>query len=211
MTKIKYCGITSLEDAELAIGAGATALGFNFYPPSPRYIDPQKAQSITRILPPAIWRVGVFVNESKESIERIARTTALSHLQFHGDETPEFCNGWKSWEVIKAIRLKEPSDLQKRDLYEDVVEYFLFDYFDAKEFGGTGKVLSEELLEALQKKNVFQRAFLAGGLTPENISLLVSRLKPFGVDVASGIESSPGKKDPHKMMCFAENVRNFEK
>ena len=210
MTKIKFCGITREEDAREAIRLGANALGFNFYEKSSRFLPSEQAQGITRLLPTSVWRVGVFVNSPREEVERIAREAALTHLQFHGDETSDFCRLFRSWEVIRAIRVRREDVHEQIANFTSAADYLLFDHFDPDEFGGTGKSLEDDLLLSLQKTGIFDRSFLAGGLTSATVGRIVKHLSPFGVDVASGIESSPGRKDRQKMEDFVRKVRANE-
>lgn len=205
MTKIKFCGITSYDDAKTALGLGVDALGFNFCQQSPRYISPSQAQAIVRRLPPVAWFVGVFVNEQKEVVEKIARMVPLDTLQFHGEESLEDCRAWKEWRVILAVRL--PLPLSGAAQASSEVDHLLFDAFDSHAHGGTGKTVADEELQKLFVAGQLKNAFLAGGLTPENVKDKVSRFRPFGVDVATGIEASPGRKDPQKMKLFVEQVR----
>lgn len=212
-TFVKICGITNLEDAQAAIRLGAQALGFNFYEKSPRFIDPNLAVTITRLLAPSIWRVGVFVNHNQQEVERIARLTALDTLQFHGNETPEFCLFWKSHRVIKAIRPENESFLQEVSRYEAAADFLLFDRFDPNEFGGTGKTLEAHWMRELRGKDFLKKSFVAGGLNPGNVAQALKGFAecgslPFGVDVASGVESSAGRKDESKMRSFIQEVQS---
>lgn len=204
MTKIKFCGITSYDDAKFALDLGVDALGFNFCQRSPRYINPNQAQTIVRRLPPVAWFVGVFVNEQKEVIEKVARMVPLDTLQFHGEESLEDCLAWKEWRVLRAVRLP----LHQGGQVLSGVDHLLFDAFDSGAHGGTGKTVADEELQKLFLTGHLKNAFLAGGLTPENVRDKVSQFRPFGVDVASGIEISPGKKDQQKMKLFVEEVRS---
>ena len=167
-TKIKICGVTRLEDAKLALELGAAALGFNFYEKSPRCISAEDAAAIIRQLPPKARFVGVFVNHSKQDVEQIARRASLDTLQFHGDETPEFYGGFKSWDVIRAVRLREQTT--KEELLEAKAnsEFLLFDSFCEADYGGTGKAIPDETLKIA--KELLPEAFLAGGITPDNAS-----------------------------------------
>jgi phosphoribosylanthranilate isomerase len=207
MTKIKFCGITRAEDAAKAVSLGAAAVGFNFYEGSPRYIRPEAAQVISRLLPAHVIRAGVFVNADPTAVERTARAAALTALQFHGDESADYCRRWRSWQVIKAIRLRDAGDAGMVREFRDAADYLLFDRFDTESFGGTGKTIAEIALEALAKLDVLDRAYLAGGLSPENVGALVRRFRPFAVDVASGVESAPGLKDHGRMEQFTAAVR----
>lgn len=193
MTKVKICGITTYDDAKLALDLGADALGFNFVKASKRYISPVDAQVIVRRLPPGAWRTGVFVNEDRAEVERIARIAALDTLQFHGEESPEYCRGWKEWRVVKALRIGPAAAFADASAYADV-DHFLLDRYSATTHGGTGELIPDTDLARLGID--LSRVFLAGGLNPDNVGERISRYRPFGVDVASGVESEPGKKDP---------------
>lgn len=207
MTQVKICGITSEGDARAAVASGADALGFNFFEGSPRYITPEAAAAITRLLPASIARVGVFVNAAPAEVERIARIAALSTLQFHGDEAPDYCRRWRSWQVIKALRPKDGTLESLVSPFADACDYFLIDRYSPEAFGGTGESLEEQWLNQMSVLSVRERTFLAGGLTPGNVGALVRRIHPYGVDTASGVESAPGKKDVEKMVHFVSAVR----
>ncbi len=207
MTAIKFCGITNQEDAVEAVRLGVEYLGFNFYEKSKRFISPENAQTISRLLPANIHRVGVFVDAAVEYVERCARMASLGFLQFHGSESADYCRQWKSWKVIKAFRVSSPGTSALLSEFSEAADHLLFDAFHPSEFGGTGNLMSDEILESLASQSAFSRGFLAGGLTEKNVNDLVVRFKPFAVDVASGIESAPGKKDPEKMKAFIHAVR----
>jgi phosphoribosylanthranilate isomerase len=203
--KIKICGICDLEDAKLALSLGADALGFNFYPGSKRYIEPAEAQSIVRSLPASAWFVGVFVNQGRSEIEHIARLVGLDTLQFHGDEDVAFCEGWPSWQVIKAIRVNTSEDILKAKEYKEVADFLLLDAYSDKAFGGTGKEIADTAL--IDAKGILSQSFLAGGLTAENVANKIQQFAPFGVDVASGVEAAPRKKSVEKLQAFFEEIR----
>lgn len=205
MTQIKFCGITRVEDALAAVKLGVNYLGFNFFPQSKRFIQPAAAAAITRSLPPTVERVGVFVNEEPEKVKLIARQTALSLLQFHGDEDLDYLKQFSEWPVIKAVRLKTSADIVTAQSFAKTCEFLLLDAFSAGEFGGTGKTIEEPLLEEFKSSGLFAKTFLAGGLNPENVAAKVSRFKPYAVDVAGGIESAPGVKDLKLMNEFVVN------
>ncbi len=203
---IKICGITNKEDAWNAIDAGADALGFNFYPKSPRYLDPQVAIKLMEEIPPNVLRVGVFVNESEHLVRDLSQYLNLDYLQFHGDETPYYCEQFATpyW---KAFRLKDEKTLELMKKYHPA--YFLLDAFVEGEFGGTGKIANWEL--AKQAK-ACGKIILAGGLNSENVVEAIKAVGPEGVDVASGVElfqSKNGKKDVEKMELFVQKVREI--
>jgi len=204
--KVKICGITSLDDAMACVEVGADALGLNFYEPSPRYVSPEKAAEITRHLPPFVARVGLFVNASEDTIRRTIEKTGINTLQFHGDETPEFCERFAPMKVIKAFRMQGADTLKQLADYN--VDAWLLDSFEAGTPGGTGMIFNWEL--ARQAKDEGKPIILAGGLNPENIAEAIHETWPYAVDVASGVESEKGKKDPALVRRFIEIVRQVE-
>jgi phosphoribosylanthranilate isomerase len=206
--KLKICGITSWADARRACEAGADFLGFNFYLRSPRYIAPAKARKIIRRLPRKVGVVGVFVNESEGKMLTIARTVGLGYLQLHGDESPAAVSRLKhSLPVIKAVRVRESFRPAQLARFKHATE-ILLDGFDRRRRGGTGKSCNWEV--AKQAK-LYGHIFLAGGLTPQNIAEAIRAAKPYAVDVCSGVESKPGKKDPQKLKQLARAIRNAQK
>ena len=202
MTKIKICGITNYDDASAAIDFGADALGFVFFKESPRNISPEKAATIIAKLPVFTATVGVFVNEPREEILRIVSQTGISIIQMHGEEPPEACILPRK--VIKGIRIKSIESLEPLKRYQGLVSAFLLDTYAPRILGGTGLVFNWEI--ALEAKN-FGRVILAGGLTPENISAAVRLVRPYAVDVSSGVELEKGKKDHKKMRLFIERAK----
>ena len=205
MVRVKICGITRLKDALSAVEAGADAIGFIFYEKSPRYIPLKEAALISAALPPFISRVGVFVNETEPRIRSYVSECKLDTLQFHGDETPEFCRNF-SIKVIKAFRLKESDHLKPLTTYD--VDAWLLDSFSEKELGGTGKVFDWTL--ATEAKKRVPRIILSGGLTPENVREAIRKVQPYAVDVSSGVEISPGKKDLSKVNAFVDACKKME-
>lgn len=201
-TKVKICGLTNLADAQAAVAAGADMLGFNFYEKSPRHVSLAPAAEITRRLPPSVLRAGVFVNAPAEFVLRAISEVGLTMLQFHGDEPPEFCTQFGLM-TLKAFRIRDENSLaQIPDFQTDA---YLLDAFSADEFGGTGKKFNWDL--AIEAKKSGKPVFLAGGLTPENVADAVKKVRPFAVDVSSGVESAPGKKDHAKVKAFIEAAR----
>jgi len=200
--RVKICGITNVEDALLAAEAGADALGFMFCESSPRYLSPAEASAIIRQLPPFLFRVGVFVNATEDVIRRTVAECGLDRVQLHGDETPDFCRQLPV-PVIKALRVKDADSLRALSGYDVIA--CLLDSFVPGVPGGTGAAFNWEL--ALQAKASGQRIILAGGLTPDNIVQAVRKVQPYGVDVSSGVESSPGKKDPAKVRMFIASAK----
>lgn len=205
MTQIKICGITNLNDALMAVEAGADALGFNFVPNTPRYIsNADKAAAIIDRLPPFITTVGLFVNADAEEIKAIADLCHLCVIQLHGDESPEFCQALNR-RLIKVFRVKDESSLSRLPDYH--VSGYLLDTFVKGAMGGTGVAFDWTL--AVKAKR-YGRIILAGGLNPDNVASAVQHVCPYGVDVSSGVEASPGRKDPAKVKAFIQSVRNAE-
>ncbi|MEK7849958.1 MAG: phosphoribosylanthranilate isomerase [Candidatus Omnitrophota bacterium] len=203
MTKIKVCGITNIEDALCAARCGAYFLGFIFYKKSKRCVTPAKAASIINALPKKIIKVGVFVNEKPETVKRIAKECALDILQFHGDETPFYFNGFRGYKTIKAVRLKDEISLERLKKYPCGI--FLFDTFKKDKFGGTGEIFDWGLLQSL--KALKKTFIVSGGLSPENVAGLIKKAHPFAVDVSSGVEKAPGKKDHQLIKKFIDAVK----
>ena len=203
-TRVKICGITRLADALTAVEAGADALGFVFAPNTPRFVDPDRVASITAQLPPFVTTVGVFVSKDAPTIKGIIDRCRLDVVQLHADVPPEFCRALDK-RVIKAIRVKDESSLSILSNYD--VNAFLLDTYVEGKMGGTGQVFDWDL--ALKAKTR-ARIIVAGGLDPDNVAQAVRRVKPYGVDVGSGVESRPGRKDPHKIREFIKAVRSVE-
>lgn len=201
--KVKICGITNLHDAEAAIDLRADILGFNFFPKSPRYVEPDRAMGIISKLPAHVDIAGVFVNADPKTIHELANPGLINWVQFHGDETPDFCNRFKAWnlQTIKAIRVKDAASVKNAEAFE--TSALLFDAFNPTLYGGTGEMFDWSLV-----KNCPQRIFLAGGITPDNVQTALAQ-NVYGVDICSGIESEPGKKDIAKMKQLFKNIHNF--
>lgn len=204
--KIKICGITSLNDALGAVEAGADALGFMFYEGSPRRISPQMALKIIRALPPFVSKVGVFVNPEDTLVRGVIDVCGIDTIQFHGDETPDFCRRFQPLKIIKAFRIKDASSLSPLGSYD--TDAWLLDSFVPGKEGGTGATFNWEL--ACQAKDAGRPIILAGGLSPENVAEAVHEVWPFAVDVSSGVESAPGRKDLPMMRDFVAAVRAIE-
>lgn len=205
-TKVKICGITRLPDALAAVEAGADALGFMFFEGSKRTIAPAAAVKIIRALPPFVAKVGVFVNASAETVRATVAECGLDTLQFHGEETPEFCHQFAPLKVVKAFRIQNAESL--KPLPDYAVDAWLLDSYVAGQRGGTGEKFNWDL--ACQAKELGRPVVLAGGLTPENVADAVQQVWPFGVDVSSGVESAPGQKDAGLVRRFVEIVREME-
>lgn len=196
--RIKICGITNVEDARAAVAAGADALGFMFYERSPRCVSPHAAAEIVRAVPPFVARVGVFVNASEAEVRRAVAESGVDTVQFHGDETPEFCRRFAPLKVYKAFRIQSAASLAGLREYD--TDAWLLDSFVPGQLGGTGARFNWEL--AVEAKKFGRPIILAGGLTPENVAEAVRQVRPYAVDVSSGVESAPGRKDPQKLKDF---------
>ena len=203
MTEIKICGITNKEDAIFIAACGADALGFIFYPPSPRYISPEKARAIIAYLPPEVVKVGVFVNHDFKEVERIRQYCGLDLIQLHGDETPDYCRRFVSSLLIKALSPQNDAGLDALDRYE--VRAVLVDARDKGRYGGTGIKSNWDIAVKVKKTHSL---ILSGGLKEENITEAIARVSPQAVDINSGIESAPGKKDHGKLRNIIEIIRN---
>jgi phosphoribosylanthranilate isomerase len=204
MVQIKICGITKLEDALACAAAGADLLGFNFYPGSPRYIEPEAAREIIDQLPAAILSVGVFVNAGKpEEVARLANAAGVAAVQLHGDESPSYCRELEGRFVIKALRANE--GFKPESASEYATDAVLLDSFDVHMRGGTGKVVDWSL--ARRTCELVPKLILAGGLGPENVAAAVASVQPYGVDACSSLESSPGRKDIAQVRAFIKAIR----
>jgi len=200
--KVKICGITGLQDAEAAIEAGADFLGFNFYPKSPRYLEPESAGEIISALGPGVKAVGVFVNETPAKIRECCSRSGAGVIQLHGDESPELA-AELSLPVIKAVRLGGPADLIG---IEDYRVWALLADSQSPGFGGSGKTANWDLARQMRERS--PRLFLAGGLTPDNVAEAIITVRPWAVDVCSGVEREPGVKDRAKLKKFMEAVKD---
>ena len=206
MTRIKICGITNIDDALMSIDAGADALGFNFVPDTPRYLkDTKAAAKIIDQLPPFITTVGLFVNADPELIQAIADECHLDMLQLHGDESPQFCRGLNR-RILKAVRVKGKPSFAHLSNYR--VSGYLLDTYVKGALGGTGVAFDWRL--AVNAKQ-YGRIILAGGLDPDNVRSAVEQVRPYGVDVSSRVEASPGRKDPVKVGSFIRNVKEVDR
>ena len=206
MTKVKICGITNLQDAKVSLDLGADMLGFNFYEKSPRYISPQDAKPLINDLPGETITIGVFVNTDCRNIGEHADLLGLRAVQLHGDESNEFLSSLRRYtdaKIIKAIRVGPNFDLGS--IKESAADAVLLDAFSVGQFGGTGKQFEWSI--AAEGVKLTSELILAGGLLPENVADAVCAVRPYAVDVASGVESSPGKKDPEKLRNFIKNAK----
>lgn len=205
MVKVKICGITNLDDAKAAVDCGADALGFVFFPESPRFIPVNKVVAILRKLPSFVTVVGVFVNESAGKIEEIASVAGLDVIQLHGEEQPEMC--CLTRRVIKAIRVKSLESLDPLEYYRKYVSAFLLDTYAPDRLGGTGQIFNWDI--AVEAKQ-FGRIILAGGLTADNVADAVRRVRPYAVDVSSGVEARKGRKDHAILKRFIERAKGMK-
>ena len=201
--KVKVCGTTNLEDAMFAVDSGVDAIGFIFFKKSPRYISQKEVKDIVIQLPPFIESVGVFVNETSDKINRVAEQCRLTAVQLHGEESPAFCRRIKR-RVIKTFRVKDAHSFKGMSNYD--VSGFLLDSYAEESRGGTGKVFDWNLALRAKKQGP---VILAGGLNPYNVYTAIHRVKPYGVDVCSGVEKSPGVKDSRKIDEFIKSVRKY--
>lgn len=204
--RIKICGITNLEDALLAAELGAHALGFIFYPPSPRKVEAETAREIIRQLPPFVLSVGVFVNEEAATVQELEARVGLDWVQLHGQESPEYCRSLGR-RVLKGFRIKDENSLKELEAYRGAVQAFLLDTYKKDRTGGTGEIFDWELARRARQ---YGPIVLAGGLTADNVAQAIKIAQPQAVDVASGVELYPGKKDHVKMIAFFENISKID-
>jgi phosphoribosylanthranilate isomerase len=203
MVRVKICGITNLDDAGLATALGAHALGFIFYTKSPRAVTPEQAEHIIRQLPPFVATVGVFVDEDAVTVRDIASRVGLDWIQLHGSESPDYCRSLGQ-RVIKGFRVKDEESFAQMPDYAGAAQALLLDTYKPGTPGGTGETFDWEL--ALRARQ-YGPIILAGGLNPDNVPEAIKIAQPAAVDVASGVEAAPGKKDPEKLQAFIEAVR----
>jgi len=200
--KVKICGITSLEDAMAAVEAGSDALGFIFYEKSPRYVPIEKAAAIMRDLPPMIVKVGVFVDAEEEVVFQAIRKCGLNLLQFHGDESPQYCLQFGLMSM-KAFQVRDADSLTQ--LTDFKTDAWLLDAYSPNKLGGTGETFNWDL--AVEAGKLGRPIFLAGGLTVDNVAAAVRHVQPYAVDVSSGVEASPGKKDHARVRAFIQAAK----
>lgn len=200
-TRVKICGITRLEDAQAAIAAGADALGFVFYAPSPRAVSIAQVQGITAALPPFVSKVGLFVNASADDVRQVIAATGLDCLQFHGDETADYCAQF-NLPYYKAIRVKPGVNLIQCELDFASAVALLLDTFSEKAVGGTGEAFDWSLIPVEMQKPLI----LAGGLNPQNVAEAISQVQPYAVDVSGGVEAEKGIKSPQKIAALMQQV-----
>ena len=203
VVKVKICGLTNYEDAAAAMDMGADILGFNFYPESPRFITPEKAMEIIKKLPAFVDIAGVFVNDSFDKIREIIDRCQLGWIQLHGDESPQFCQVFLSLNVktMKALRVRDQADIDRANSF--FTDAILLDAFHPERYGGTGLTFDWNIIGHIGK-----RVFLAGGINPDNAAAAIE-MGVYGIDVCSGIESQPGRKDHKKMKKLFDNIRHL--
>lgn len=202
-TRAKICGITRVEDARLAVAAGADAIGLVFYAPSPRNVSLEQARAIIAAVPPFVTVVGLFVDPAREHVESVLQHCAIGVLQFHGGEAPEFCRGFRL-PYLKAARVRAGDDLvQYLAPYHDAQGWLLDAYHD-RLYGGTGATFDWKLIP----RDLARPVILSGGLTPDNVEAAVREVRPWAVDVSSGVESAKGVKDAAKVAAFIAGVKN---
>ncbi|MBD2311832.1 phosphoribosylanthranilate isomerase [Desertifilum sp. FACHB-1129] len=209
--RVKICGITQADQGSAIARLGATALGFICVPTSPRYIPPEQIRTINQQIPPDINRIGVFANHSLVEIVQIVEMALLSGVQLHGNESPEFCRQLRSalpnLEIIKALRIRSTVDLAQTDLYLDCIDTLLLDAYHPQQLGGTGKTLNWAQLQQFHPPCPW---FLAGGLTPNNIELALSWVRPSGIDLSSGVERQPGDKDLKRIAELFDKLNRLQ-
>jgi len=204
-TRIKICGITSVEDALAAAQLGADAIGLVFYPPSPRYVEVEQAAEIAAALPPFVTTVGLFVNADEQTISEVVSRVRIDLIQFHGNECKDYC-GLHQRPYLKAVRMSDEVDLDKQMTDYAQARALLLDTYKAGVPGGTGEQFNWDRVPA----HLADKIILAGGLTPENVKDAIAQVHPYAVDVSGGVESAPGKKDKEKMARLIEAVRTQE-
>lgn len=210
-TRIKMCGTTNLNDAKTAIDCGVDGLGFIFFPKSPRNVTPDTAKEIIRRLPPFVDLVGVFVDEELTEVEEIVHYCGLNHVQLHGKESVDYCDSLRqklpTCKILKAFRIGERADNSIFTPYNDVVDGILLDTYAKGQEGGTGHTFPWTVLDGIEFKLPI---ILAGGLTPDNVKDAVQQVGPFAIDINSGVELEPGRKDHAALELLIKRVREIE-
>jgi phosphoribosylanthranilate isomerase len=203
MTQVKICGMTNIDDARVAVEAGVDMIGLIFYPPSPRYVTPAQARAIVASLPACVPAIGVFVNEDVETVSRIARDSGVQMVQLHGEETPALCQQLP-WPVVKTFRFT--AQVQPEMMRQYAVAAYLIEGFHADFYGGGGVLADWQRVATLHQHG---RIMLAGGLTPENVREAIRVVQPYAVDVCSGVEASPGRKDWARVRAFVQCAKEL--
>ncbi|MCM8802987.1 MAG: phosphoribosylanthranilate isomerase [Candidatus Omnitrophica bacterium] len=213
MVEIKICGFKRRKDIIDAINLGIRWIGLNFYEKSPRYIELKETKELIENLPPNVKKIGVFVNPDEKKLYEIVKKIKLDGIQLHGNEPfsmiERFKKNFPNKIVIKAIRVKTKEEVLKKIKYYKISDFFLLDVYTKDKLGGTGKLIDESKIE--KNKLPFNKIFIAGGITPENVKDIIKKYKPFGIDVASGVEIAPGIKDIEKMRRLIEEVKNVSR
>jgi phosphoribosylanthranilate isomerase len=204
-TRIKICGITRVEDAHAAVDLGADAIGLVFYAPSPRNLDFERARAIIASVPPFVTTVGLFVNPEPRLVESVLRRCPPGALQFHGEESPDFCAGF-GLPYIKAARVRPDADLVQNLTPFVAAQGWLLDAYSDKLYGGTGEPFDWALIPGRLARPVI----LSGGLSPDNVTAAIRQCRPWAVDVSSGVEATKGIKDAAKIAAFIEGVKNAD-
>ncbi len=202
--RVKICGVTTPEDAELCAAAGADAIGLNFWSGSKRHVSVERAAAIAAAIPAGVWKVGVFVDAPRDAIARAVAAAGLDCVQLHGDESPDDCTGYSGVAVIKALRVGADREATRAAVERYAVDWWLVDADAGKAFGGTGAGFDWTRAVGVAPG----RLFLAGGLTPENVAEAVRVVSPAFVDVASGVESEPGRKDASRVREFIDHAKH---
>ncbi len=206
--RVKICGITQVDQGHAIANMGATALGFICVSASPRYVAPTQLQTLTQNLPSHIQKIGVFANAEIDEIRALVEQTALTGVQLHGSESPQYCQNLRDIlpqvEILKAFKIRDTASLNAVETYRETADTFLLDAYHPQLLGGTGKTLDWQSLQAFQPSRPW---LLAGGLTPENIKTALNQLQPHGIDLSSGVERSPGDKDLKKVARLFEQLQ----
>lgn len=204
--RVKICGLTRSGDVAMAVAAGADALGFVFAPGSPRRLTASEAAPLVRGIPPLVTGVGLFVNAPADEVEETVRITGLRTVQFHGEESPDYCARFRGRvTVVKAFRIRDRNSLDELPTYAGTTDGWLLDAYSPGSHGGTGQQFDWGLAEAVRKLS--HPILVAGGLKPDNVGDAIQRFRPYAVDVSSGVESAPGQKDPARVAAFVSAVR----
>lgn len=210
MVEIKICGFKRKKDITDVINLGIRWIGLNFYEKSPRFMEEKEAELLIKSLSEDIKKIGVFVNPDEKKLFEMVKKIKLDGVQLHGNEPPSLLDKFKKIFpekiLIKAIRVRKFEEVIKKIKLYRMADYFLLDTYTENKFGGTGKIINENLI--LEKKLPWYKIFIAGGITPENVKEIIKKYKPFGIDVASGVEIAPGIKDIEKIKKLIEEVKN---